>query len=221
MWIASPEPLFQRRRLTRQGKCHGLGRDPGGKSRRGPARFASGSLSRRTNNVRPATDVCGRPPERNREFEKHRKPAVGRCRMSGLIMRLLRPRARMVFADRIQIALAGSKPCVRAWFFRPRLSDSCPCAVLRSRRAVRGAPPVTPRGARAAAPNSPSSPLLRFPSRRPSRRRVSPVSVAPHRERPDDPGHLVRQGHRDNFERLLPGHPPEPGVLNLPAPPVP
>ncbi len=28
--------------------------------------------------------VCGRPPERNRESQKHRKPAVGRCRMSGL-----------------------------------------------------------------------------------------------------------------------------------------
>ncbi len=52
-------------------------------------------------------------------------------------MRRCRPRARMVFADRIQIAFAGSKPCGYSWFFRPRLSDSCPCAVLRSRRTVR------------------------------------------------------------------------------------
>ncbi len=34
--------------------------------------------------LRCRTAVCGRPPERNREFQKHRKPAVGRCRMSGL-----------------------------------------------------------------------------------------------------------------------------------------
>ncbi len=68
-------------------------------------------------------------------------------------MRRCRPRARMVFADRIQIAFAGSKPCGCSWFFRPRLSDSCPCAVLRSRRTVRGPPDHAPEGA-AAVPNS-------------------------------------------------------------------
>ncbi len=60
-----------------------------------------------------------------------------------------------------------------------------------------------------------------FLSRRPSRRRASPVSVAPHRKRPDDPGHPVRQGHRGHLERLLPDHPPQPGIRDLTAPPVP
>ncbi len=50
-------------------------------------------------------------------------------------------------------AFAGSKPCGCSWFFRPRLSDSCPCAVLRSRRTVRGPPDHAPEGA-AAVPNS-------------------------------------------------------------------
>ena len=78
-------------------------------------------------------------------------------------MRRCRPRARMVFADRIQIAYPGSKPCGYAWFFRPRLSDSCPCAVLRSRRTVRGPPDHAPEGA-AAVPNSllPQFPLFSF-----------------------------------------------------------
>ena len=31
-----------------------------------------------------ASDVYGRPPERNRESQPARKPAVGRCHMSGL-----------------------------------------------------------------------------------------------------------------------------------------
>ena len=75
--------------------------------------------------------------------------------MSGLSSRPLRPLARTVSADRVLNADLGLKPCALSWFFRSRLSYSCPGAVLRSRRTVQVPPDHAPEGAAADQFNAP------------------------------------------------------------------
>ena len=63
--------------------------------------------------------VCGRPGDASRNWNNawHAVRALSYVRPQWCGIHA--PRAHMVFADRIQIAPAGSRPCAVAWFFRP------------------------------------------------------------------------------------------------------
>ncbi len=71
--------------------------------------------------IRERTIVCGRPRWCKLDFRHHVACGQGTVACPASRCSIHSPLVPLVFADRIQIASAGSKPCARYWFFRPRL----------------------------------------------------------------------------------------------------